>query len=181
MMAVEAYRQKKGEPPPNLSALVPEYVSEIPADPMTGYEFEYRTEPDSGKGSADGVKGLELITRKNEAEYIKKRRAPAILTPRASKWRRFTADFCEQYQFTDAQRAAADAILRDMESRAIRFERVHGAKLQELVEAAKQEDLGRATGPLVEMFAELRGRLATLPTAAQKAEAEKNRLKKRSR
>jgi hypothetical protein len=166
-MAVAAYRADHGEPPPSLAALTPTYVGSIPPDPMTGYDFEYQVASDA----AGGFKGLERVTRENEAELQKKRRAPAILSPRASRWRRYAQSVCDRYQFTGSQRTAAEAILRDMESRAGQYEQTQGVKLMELVEAGQSEELARKVGPLDQMFNELKQRLDTLPDAKQRAAA----------
>ncbi|MBN2559732.1 MAG: hypothetical protein JXQ75_02215 [Phycisphaerae bacterium] len=173
-MAVEAYKADHGRCPPTLSALVPAYVASVPADPMTGYDFEFQV---TG-GEKSGYTGLTTITRESEDELRKKRRTPAILNPRASKWRRHVQSVCDRYKLTDAQRASAEAILRDLEARAARYEQVHGAKLQQLVEAGDPQELARRIGPLDEMFKELRGRLKAIPTAEQQAAVEKNETEK---
>ncbi len=165
--AVAAYKQERGEYPPALTALEPEYVSRVPIDPMTGYEFDYRVE--DGKPS-----GIEPINKKNIPKLIEKRKQPAILNPRASRWRRYVEDFCVRYDLSAQQRAAADAILRNMEGQAYAFERSHGAKLQELIEAGETERAKEKMGPLDRMYEELKKRLDAIPTAAQRAAAEKS-------
>ncbi|MFH1418929.1 MAG: hypothetical protein ABII12_11680 [Planctomycetota bacterium] len=166
-LAVAAYSAEHGEPPPSLEALVPGYVQSVPADPMTGYDFEYAVLP----GEKAAVAGLDRVSRENEEELRKKRRTPAILSPRASKWRRVTQSFCERYKLDDTQRTSAEAILRDLEARAARFEQVHGAKLQQLVDEGQADELRQHMGPLDEMFVELRKRLDALPTAKQRRAA----------
>ncbi len=173
-MAVEAYKSDHGDYPPTLPALVPTYAASVPPDPMTGYDFEYKPAADG----ASGVDGLHRITRDDETALRQKRRTPAILSPRASKWRRYVQSFCEQHELTDAQRGSADGILRNLEARAGRFEQVHGAKLQKLTDAGKTKELERETDPLAKMFEELRQRLHTIPTAEQRAAAEAKKTKK---
>lgn len=169
-LAINRYRAEHGQVPSSLSALAPQYVASIPPDPMTGYDFEYQ--PDAAAKS--GYKGLERVTRDNEAELQKKRKAPAILSPRASRWRRYVESVCDRYSFTDAQRASAEAILREMESRAAQYEQVHGAKLKELIEAGQSSELTDKMGPLDQMFGEIKQRLEALPDAKQRAAAEKS-------
>jgi len=172
-MAAVAYKTDQGEYPPTLSALVPAYVPSVPADPMTGYDFEY----EATSGEKPVVKGLAMVTRENEAELRKKRRTPAILNPRASRWRRYVQSVCDRYELTDAQRASAEAILRDMEARAARYEQVHGAKLQRLIEAGQSAELARRTDPLDKMFKELRQRLVAIPNDKQRASAKRSEAK----
>jgi hypothetical protein len=168
-MAVEAYKAGHGEYPAQLTSLVPEYVASIPVDPMTSYEFEY--EATSGAGA--DVSGLKQITREDRIELHKKRRTPAILNPRAAKWRRYVLSVCERYEFTDAQRVSAQAILRDVDARAGRYEQTHGESIQALIEAGESEELARRMGPLDKMFQELKQRLEALATAKQRAAAKK--------
>lgn len=164
--AVAAYKQERGEYPDALTALVPEYVSRVPIDPMTGYEFDYKVE-------GDKPAGLEPIGKENIEKLVEKRKQPAILNPRASRWRRYVEDFCERYDLTPQQRAAADAILRNMEGQAYSFERAHGAKLQELIEAGETERAKKNMGPLDQMYEQLKKRLEAIPTAAQRTAAGK--------
>jgi hypothetical protein len=44
--AIERYRRLKGNYPPNLAALVPTYISELPSDPYTDKGFQYRVNAD---------------------------------------------------------------------------------------------------------------------------------------
>ncbi|MBK8269104.1 MAG: hypothetical protein IPK83_12675 [Planctomycetes bacterium] len=165
-LAVAAYKLDKGVPPPTLSALVPQYLPDVPADPMTGYDFEYA--PAGGDGKPTGIAQL---TRESADELRKKRRTPAILTPRASKWRRFVMGYAKRHEFSDSQRSSAEAILRDIEARAASFERTQGATLQSLIDAGQAEAAMAKMGPLDELFVELKRRLDTLPTAKQRASA----------
>jgi hypothetical protein len=166
-LAVAAYRADQGELPPSLAALAPTYVASIPADPMTGYDFDYKLATDDAKG----YKGLDRVTGENRAELQKKRQVPAILSPRASRWRRYVQSVCDRYQFSEPQRTAAEAILRDMESRAGQYEQTQGAKLQELVSAGQSDELSRKVEPLDRLFNELKQRLEALPDAKQRAAA----------
>jgi len=167
-LATAAYRADHGEAPPTLAALVPQYVASIPPDPMTGYEFEYQPSKDAKSGHT----GLERVTRDNEEEYKKKRKAPAILNPRTSRWRRYVQSFCERYELTNAQRAAAEAVLRDMEGRAAQYEQTHVAKLRELIQTGGSDELTKSMGPLDQMFKELQQRLESLPDSKQQAAAQ---------
>lgn len=169
-VAAAAYQTEKGTPPPVLSALVPEYIASVPPDPITGADFDYQVVA----GERPAVKGLELVTRDNEAEILKKRRSAAILSPRAARWRRYVQSAGERYQFTEAQRASADAILRELEARAARYEESEGAKLKALVEADQpSEELSHKLGPLDKIFDELKKRVEALPTAEQRRDAAK--------
>lgn len=161
ILAAAAYRRDHGAAPPTLSALVPKYVSNIPPDPMTGYEFE--------DAAPAGVAGLSLITSMNEADALRqKRRTPAILSPRAARWRRFVDGFVARHAFTEAQRNSAAAILRDVEARASAFERSHGASLQGLIESGQSQAAAARLEPLDELFAELKSRLDRVLTARQR-------------
>lgn len=163
-MAAEAFNQDHGKHPDRLSSLVPHYISKIPADPMTGYEFEYQS-----AGTGEPPKGIAIITRESAKELRKKRRTPAILNPRASKWRSYTQDFVKRYQLTDRQRSAAESVLRDIEARAADFERTHGAKIKELMDAGNSDAADRRMEPIDKLFGELKKRLNALPTAKQRA------------
>ncbi len=164
-LAVRAYEQDRGHLPPDLQALTPTYLSRLPADPMTGYDFEYQPAT-----AEDGVPvGLTKVTRENAEELKRKRRTPAILTPRASKWRRFVMSFADRYQLDDRQRASADGILRDIEARAAAFERTQGAKIQQLIDEDDQAGAKAEMKPLDKLFDELDRRLQKLPTRKQRA------------
>lgn len=163
-LAVEAYKLERGEYPPTLTALVPEYVRMVPVDPMTGYDFEYRPKD----GEKPGVAGLERVTRENVPDLVKKRRTPAILSPRAAKWRRCVESLCEKYEFTEKQRGSADAVLREMEARAGRYEQAQGEKLAKLVEEGESPELSKRMGPLDQMFDELQKRVEALATSEQR-------------
>lgn len=169
LLAIEAYKADQGALPPSLHALVPAYLSDLPVDPMTGYEFDYQPSPDV----ETTVKGLALVTRQNAEALRKKRRTPAILNPRASRWRRYTRRYVERFRFTASQVASAEAILRDIEARAAAFERTQGAKIQDLIDAGRNEAAARRMGPLNRLFEELKRRLDTLPTTKQRAAVEK--------
>lgn len=168
-IAVAAYQKEKGVAPPALSALVPDYLPEVPADPMTGYDFDY-----SPAGPDGRPQGISQVTRESAEELRKKRRTPAILSPRASKWRRFVMSYATRHEFTDAQRASAEAILRDMEARAGAFERSFGARIQDLIEQGDTQAAKEKTGPLDDLFNELKKRLDTLPSAKQREAAKSN-------
>ncbi|MCB9851742.1 MAG: hypothetical protein H6819_01500 [Phycisphaerales bacterium] len=169
-IAAEAYAKENGRLPQTLEALAPRYLPRVEADPMTGYDFEYRPE----RAASGDLVGLEDVTRQSAEELRKKRRTPAILTPRASKWRRYTMNYIEQYHLDDAQRNSAEAVLRDIEARAGAFERSQGAKIRQLIDSGDTESAKTKMGPLDKLFDELTKRLDRLPTAAQRAAAQKN-------
>jgi len=164
-LAAEAYKRERGSYPPTLGAMTPDHLRQVPVDPMTGFEFPYRA---SGDGAPEG---LGWIDRETETELIEQRKAPLILSPRASRWRRYVQSASERYGFDEAQRTAAESILREMEGRAASFERVHGAKLQQLIEAGERGALSREMTPLDEMYLELKRRVESLPTRRQREAA----------
>jgi len=166
-LAIAGYREEHGGLPPTLEALAPAYVARVPVDPMTGYDFEYR--PKMLESGAPA--GLAPVTSENEEALRKKRRTPAILTPRASKWRRFVLDYADRYELNDAQRNAADAILRDVEAQAARFEQAHGARIKDLIEEGETDKAREQMGPLDKLYDEMKHRLDRLPTARQRANA----------
>jgi hypothetical protein len=45
-IALERYRLRKGRPPPNLDALVPQFLSAVPIDPMSAKPLGYRRNAD---------------------------------------------------------------------------------------------------------------------------------------
>jgi hypothetical protein len=162
-LAVAAYQREHGSPPATLAALVPKYLPGVPSDPMTGFDFEYAP-------STPHANGLNLITSSNEADVLRqKRRTPAILSPRAARWRRFVENYSGRHDFTPAQRTAAEAILRDVEARAAAFELGHGATLQSLIDSGRTKEAAKKLAPLDELFRELQKRVDRLPTAEQRA------------
>lgn len=169
-IATEAYRKDKGRLPSTLNDLTPNYVARINADPLTGFDFDYRPE----QLASGEIVGLETVTRDNAKELRKKRRTPAILTPRASMWRQYAMDFIERYDLDASQRNSAEAILRDVEAKATNFERAQGARIKELIDRGDVEKAENKMGPLNALFDELKKRLDRLPTASQKAAAADN-------
>lgn len=166
-IAVEAYKKQHGTLPPTLSALAPAYIPDVEADPMTGYDFEYAPKQTESGAPA----GLETVTRESAEALRQKRRTPAILTPRASKWRRYVIHYMDRYDMSDSQRNSAEAILRDIESRAAAFERSHGDKIRQLIDAGDNKAAKDKMQPLDKLFDELTRRLDRLPTAQQRAAA----------
>ncbi|MBX3394524.1 MAG: hypothetical protein KF841_04065 [Phycisphaerae bacterium] len=164
-IAVEVYRKEKGVYPSSLSQLVPRYLAEVPYDPITGYDFDYAPPTKSGERPS----GIGQVGRDDEALLMKKRRTPVILTPRASKWRRYVISFANRHEFSDSQRAAAESILRDIEARAAAFEHTQGQRLRDIIESGDEDAAKAGVGPLDELFTELKRRLETLPTAGQRA------------
>jgi hypothetical protein len=45
-IALTHYEQANGAPPETLEALVPQYLKEVPIDPVSGKSFEYEVRPD---------------------------------------------------------------------------------------------------------------------------------------
>lgn len=168
-VAIAAYTKDHNRMPPTLDALAPRYVDRVEPDPMTGYDFEYRPEIFAGDGSVSGIVGLETVTRDNAEALRKKRRTPAILTPRASKWRRYARNYMDRYDLDASQRNSAESILRDVEARAAAFERSQGAKIKQLLDAGETKTAKDKMEPLDELFHELTKRLDRLPTARQRA------------
>jgi hypothetical protein len=64
-----------------------------------------------------------------------------------------------------------------MEARAARYEQVHGAKLEQLIDDGEAKELAHRMGPLDKMFKELQQRLKAIPTAEQRAAVEKEKQK----
>jgi hypothetical protein len=69
-LALERYRAEKGEYPPMLSALAPEYLSAVPADVTTGRPLHYHRVPDGATVFGNGGYGdmNERWTTGKEAE-----------------------------------------------------------------------------------------------------------------
>lgn len=145
--AVAAYKKTTGRYPASIGELTPKFLPSLPVDAMTGHAFEIAPAPD-GKG----VTGIERLSRENEASVRAKRRTPDRVSAavRAGVWREMAGEYAERYRFDAAQKAAAEAIVRDLESR-----------------AAGKTPSGEKT--ITALTEELKRRLENLPTAEQKA------------
>lgn len=99
--------------------------------------------------------------------------APA---PPLDEWDRYVASVAEKYDFTDAQLTKAQAILRDLRSRAYqyRLSRSHDYARAEILAdpKARSDTLKQLNEAIDAMFDELKARLEALPTLAQKQRAE---------
>ncbi|MCB9851741.1 MAG: hypothetical protein H6819_01495 [Phycisphaerales bacterium] len=167
-VAIEAYREENGRLPDSLDALVPAYVEAVHADPMTGADFDYsplRTE-------STAPHGLEEISYEMMESLRQQRLAPSVLKPRESKWRRYVARYIDTYRLTTSQRNSAEAILRDIESRAADFESKHAATIRQSIERGDDDAARRESRPLDVLFEELTRRLDRLPTAEQRSVGE---------
>ncbi len=169
-LAAAAYRRDRGQDPPSLSALAPDYLAEVPIDPMTGHELEpVRDAPATAPG------GIVLVTREMEPGLRAKRTKPVTGRPRKSRWRLYADRFGARYVLTPEQVASVDAIVRDMETRAARFERSRAEAIEKLSAAGQYGRLADELAPLNAMFDHLRRRLNAVPTAEQRAGAERKR------
>lgn len=167
-LAVAAYRKETGRRPPSLAALVPRHLPAVPIDPMTGHELE----PASGTEKA-GATGIVLVTRDMEERLRLKRKQPVTGRSRKSRWRRYAEVFSARYDLTTTQRSSADAIVRDMETRAERFERSRADAIDRFASTGQHRRLAQTLAPLEAMFEEMRRRLDAVPTAEQRAAAER--------
>ncbi|MFQ5422740.1 MAG: hypothetical protein ACE5F9_02045 [Phycisphaerae bacterium] len=164
-LAVAAYKKDHSDNPPALAALVPGYLPAVPIDPMTGHLLE----PDKPADAPNG--GLLFVNRDREKTLREKRREPAVGGSRQSRWRRYAESFAARYRLTPAQQAAAEAVVRDIETRAARFEASRAAEIERMAAAGRYRRLNDRLAPLDAMFDELKRRLDELPTADQKASA----------
>lgn len=98
-----------------------------------------------------------------------------------SAWEQFTADFIRIYDLDDAQRNAGLSCLSELTQRA----EAHRNRYREEIERLERQIASRAAdgpelaeikeklvslyGPIDDMFAELKSRLGTIPTSAQRA------------
>jgi hypothetical protein len=112
---------------------------------------------------------------REEAERIKKAKTP--LDTQLDQWEAFVADFAKEYQFDDAQRAAADSILRECKQRAgdhrarhkSRFEAIELSTTEDSASAEKAAKKKELYEPINSLFAELKSRVGRLRTTAQLA------------
>ncbi len=104
------------------------------------------------------------------------KREPLAPAPPLDEWDRYVASVAEKYEFTEAQLTKAQAILRDLRSRAYqyRLSRTHDYARAELIADAKTrtDTLKQLNEAVDAMFDELKARLEALPTLAQKQRAE---------
>lgn len=162
-VAVEAYKLDKGVYPPALESMVPEYISEAPIDPATGHMFPYAVQNADRRPA-----GLEMITRDNEAEIMKKRQEPVIELPRTSNWRRYVSSYADSHGFSESQRSSAEAILRELEGRAASIERSLGREVRAQIEKGDIEGAKKKLAPVDELYRELQRRMESLTTARQR-------------
>jgi len=156
-VAAAAYWKAHGVYPPRLADLRPAYLSEIPRDPLTGRDMEYSVRPDGTPA------GLEPIEGEKARAFYERRtmRAEARRAESVHPWRIILKEYTDRYQLDDAQRTAADAILRELEGRAAAY--IKSLESRQPPDPAREQELTR----------ELIRRLEDLPTAAQRAAARK--------
>ena len=98
--------------------------------------------------------------------------------PDETKWVAYVRQFCERYGLDKAQRAAADAILKDLQEQAQSFRSSRTERIKRLETLARQADsreerndaraeLRDILQPIEDLFEELKGRLEGIPTAGQ--------------
>ncbi len=107
---------------------------------------------------------------------------PARITNELAAWEQYVADFCDRYELDQAQRNAAESMLRELVDRArdhVYRHRERIAALEKKIvtgsgadDAAFDGELTELYGPLDAMFEELERRLQQLPTSAQRRRAE---------
>ena len=112
---------------------------------------------------------------------FQKRRETSHL-PDETKWVAYVRQFCERYGLDKAQRAAANAILKDLQEqaqsyRSSRTERIKGLEaIAREADSREERNTARAElhdllQPIEGLFEELKGRLEGIPTAGQLRQA----------
>lgn len=100
-------------------------------------------------------------------------RPVAVAPARVGEWPRLVADAANKYKFSAAQRATAEAILKDCQRRADAYRAVHAADEKRLgaMTDARQRSAAQAQleAPMAAIEQELRERLEQIPTAEQRA------------
>jgi hypothetical protein len=95
---------------------------------------------------------------------------------RQDGWRSYVDRFCNRYQLDAAQRATAEAVLRNLSEQRERYRQAHksefdgAGQIQDRTE--RQNKLRELNRPIQDQFTELRSKLDQIPTVAQKANAE---------
>lgn len=157
-VAAAAYKKAKGVYPARLADLAPTYLPEIPKDPLTGREIEYSPAADGGSYT-----GLEAVEGDKARAFFERRKARAEMrrADAMHPWRQLVTEYAEKYQFDEAQRTSADAILKDMQRRAEAYVKSLESKTKPDPEKEKA------------MTAELTRRLDDLLTDAQRSAVKK--------
>lgn len=112
---------------------------------------------------------LRLNAAKNAAGQPSSPPQPA---PPLDEWEKYVVSVSQKYGFDDGQNTRAQSILSDLRKRAYQYQLSRSeeyARAQLMTEAkARTESLNRLNAPLDALFAELKQRLESLPTMAQK-------------
>ncbi|MFO0972735.1 MAG: hypothetical protein U1A27_04745 [Phycisphaerae bacterium] len=100
---------------------------------------------------------------------------PVAPAPPLDEWDRHVDGIAQRYKFDDGQKAKAQAILKDLRTRAEQYRRSRGDEFERVkkIEAVtvREQELKALNKPLDELFAELKERLDELPTQAQREAA----------
>ncbi len=95
---------------------------------------------------------------------------PPKVAPPPHPWEIHTRRFIEQYQLTESQSAAAMGVLKDMRQRADQVEQLTASRLAAVSDSAGKKKLEDESKQQVEsLFGELKQRLESLLTAAQRS------------
>lgn len=95
---------------------------------------------------------------------------PPKVAPPPHPWEIHTRRFIEQYQLTESQSAAAMGVLKDMRHRAEQVEQLTASRVAAVADAAGKKKLEDDSKQQIEsLFGELKQRLESLLTAAQRS------------
>ncbi len=101
--------------------------------------------------------------------------APPLREDPIGPWERYLRDFTRRYRLDAAQQATAWSVLREVQERRTAHEQSHARDYGEArtLEAGprRQQRMDELNRPVVLMFEELKRRLATIPSAQQRAAA----------
>jgi hypothetical protein len=105
----------------------------------------------------------------------------SLLLPDESKWVKYVQSFSSRYGFNKAQRAAANAVLKDLQDRATAYRSSRANDIDRLRKRlraagssqrkATQEELREILSGIDELFGELKSRLQSIPTSEQVRDA----------
>lgn len=145
----------------------------LPAAGQPGYSRSGASEP----GMAGGSSGLPRPPepqrlQKMPEDQMARPSAPAAPAPPLDDWDKYVVSVSQKYGFDNGQNSRAQSILADLRKRAYQYQLSRSeeyARAELMTDAkARGETIKRLNTPLDALFAELKQRLESLPTMAQK-------------
>jgi hypothetical protein len=148
-------------------------------------EWRRRWEERRNRGESGGEEGSEggegrnrWDRRRGERGEARSDNEPPPDDPLGS-WERYVRDYIRRYRLDPSQQATAQSVLRDMLNQRRLFEdsrRNDVAIIQQIEDPARrQQQLDALNAPVVRMYEELKAKLESIPTLAQRQAAEGRR------